>query len=67
MNKTDNELMKEYGITSETKTIYSYKQHSYECLKDALNYAEIDSKRHQKDVSCLPGEGEMSSNQRLDD
>ena len=53
MNNTDNELMAEYGITSKTKTLYSYKQYTYEHLKDALNYAKIDSNRHKKDSSCV--------------
>lgn len=53
MNKTDSELMAEYGITSKTKTLYSYKQHTYEHLKDALSYAKIDMNRHQKDGLCV--------------
>ncbi len=48
MNKTDNELMVKYGITSKTKTIYSYKQHNYGRLKDAISYAKIDINRHQQ-------------------
>lgn len=52
MNKTDSELMAEYGITCKTKTRYSYKQHNYEHLKDALSYAKIDNNRHQKDRIC---------------
>jgi hypothetical protein len=53
MDKTDSELMAEYGVTSKTKTLYSYKQHTYDHLKDALNYAKIDNNRHKKDGSCV--------------
>ncbi len=52
MNKTDSELMAEYGITSKTKTLYSYKQHTYEHLKDAFNYAKTNDNPHQKDRIC---------------
>lgn len=61
MNKTDSELMAEYGITCKTKTLYSYKQHTYEHLKDALSYAEIDNNRHQKDDSYLSTVGGAGS------
>lgn len=45
MNNDDAALMEKYGITSQTKTIYAYKQHRYDNLKDALRYAEIDTER----------------------
>lgn len=61
MNKTDSELMTEYGVTSQTKTLYSYKQHTYEHLKDALSYAKIDNNRHQKDGLCVSTEDDAGS------
>jgi hypothetical protein len=61
MSKTENELMTEYGITCKAKTIYSYKQHDYERLSDALRYAEIDVNRCRKDASRLPGDGVIVS------
>lgn len=44
MNEKENELAAKLGITSEQKTIYSYKGHTYDNIKDAINYAKIDSK-----------------------
>lgn len=35
-------MMERYGITCEQKPIYFYKNHRYEQLKDALNFAKID-------------------------
>ncbi|WP_370978614.1 hypothetical protein [Agaribacterium sp. ZY112] len=67
MNKTDNELMVKYGITSKTKTIYSYKQHNYERLKDAISYAEIDINRHQQNGPSIPRVDEVDSSKRNDD
>ena len=61
MNKADKELMAEYGITCKVKTIYSYKQHSYEQLNDAVRYAEIDANRCQKDASHLLGKSDIVS------
>jgi hypothetical protein len=65
MDKTDSELMAEYGITSKTKTLYSYKQHNYEHLKDALSYAKIDSNRHQKDGLRVSTVNDAGSSKRL--
>ena len=44
----DNKMMARYEITSTSKVIYSYKQHRYEKIEDALRYAEIDSIRTQE-------------------
>jgi len=43
MTEEEKELMKRYGITVETKNVYSYKGYKYEYLKDALNYAKVDA------------------------
>ena len=43
MNEKDNELAEKLGITSKQKTIYLYKGHTYDNIKDAINYAEIDT------------------------
>ena len=67
MNKTDSELMAEYGITSKTRTMYSYKQHNYERLKDALSYAEIDTDRHQQNGKSIASVEGVDSNKRNDD
>ena len=56
MNRTDSELMAEYGITCIEKTIYSYKKHNYERLKDVLRYAEMDRNHHLKNTPCPSGE-----------
>lgn len=36
-------LMAHYGITSEQKLVYHYKQHRYQKIDDAINFARIDS------------------------
>ncbi len=46
MKNTEIELMNKYGITYKTNYIYTYKQYHYSQLKDAIRYAEIDTKRH---------------------
>lgn len=43
MSDEDKKLMTQYDFTSESKMIYSYKQHRYENLKDAVNYARLDT------------------------
>lgn len=49
MSEDDKTLMAKYDITSEPKLIYSYKQHRYENLKDAINFAKIDAEGVQDD------------------
>ena len=39
MNSDDKALMKKFGITSESKTIFHFDGHKYERLSDAVNYA----------------------------
>ena len=48
MTENDSKLTERYGITVEHKTVYSYKGHTYENLKDALNYAKMDMGRAQE-------------------
>jgi len=43
MSEEDIKLMTQYDITTESKLIYNYKQHHYENLKDAVNYARLDT------------------------
>ena len=43
MTEEEKELMQRFGITVEQKSVYTYKGHKYERLKDALNYAKIDA------------------------
>ena len=45
MNKDDEALMAEHGITCKSKMIYSYKSFKYDSLKDAVRYAELNKKR----------------------
>ena len=44
MNEEEKELAEKLGIISEQKTIYLYKGHTYDNIKDAINYAEKDTK-----------------------
>lgn len=41
----ERQLMRRYGIRTQTKQLYWYKQYCYERLQDAINYALIDSQR----------------------
>lgn len=50
MNEENKRLMAKYGITCEPKMIYSYKQHRYENVEQAINFARIDAKRDQEDI-----------------
>lgn len=45
MNKDDEALMAEHGITCEPKMIFFYKSFKYDSFKDAVRYAELDKKR----------------------
>ncbi|MCX7554135.1 hypothetical protein OS175_09615 [Marinicella sp. S1101] len=38
------ELMKKHGITYEMKFIYKYKNHKYDDLNQAVNYAVFEAK-----------------------
>jgi len=60
MNKNDQELMKEYGITCVNKAVYSYKQHHYDRLSDAVNYAQIDCKENLKHGPNMPEDEKLS-------
>ena len=44
MNEKENDSAKKLGIILKQKTIYMYKGHSYDNIKDAINYAKIDTK-----------------------
>ncbi len=39
MSDEETQLMAKYGITSESKTVFFYREHKYAQLQDALNYA----------------------------
>jgi len=49
LNDENKMLMEKYGITCEPKMIYSYKQHRYENVEQAINFARIDAARDQED------------------
>jgi len=48
MSEDDKALMAQYGITAEAITIYSYKEHRYEKLQDAVNFARQDTSPDEK-------------------
>jgi len=48
MSEDDKAIMAQYGITAEVSTIYSYKEHRYEKLSDAVNFARLDSRPDEK-------------------
>lgn len=56
MNNDDKTLMEKYGITCETKMVYTYKKYRYDNLQDALRYAEIDAKRNRESGSATAHE-----------
>jgi hypothetical protein len=45
LTEEDTKLMEQFGITSQQKIVYLYKGHKYDSLKDAINFAKIDTKR----------------------
>ena len=47
----ERQQMIRFGITAETKTLYSYEGYVYERLHDALAYAEIDAGRRARSVA----------------
>ena len=48
MSEDDKALMAQYGISSEPKLIYCYKEHRYDKLQDAVNFARLDTKTDEK-------------------
>lgn len=48
MNKHDEKLMLEHGITAETKVVFHYGGYLYERLLDAVSYAKIRSEASPK-------------------
>lgn len=44
-SEANEKLMEDYGITSESKTVYRYKEYRYDNLEDAIRYAVIDVER----------------------
>lgn len=45
MTEDKENLMNQYGITSEQRTVYHFKNFKYDNFKDALVYARIESER----------------------
>lgn len=45
MTDEEKQMIDQFGITNETKTIFYFRGHKYERLSDALNYAkkEVDA------------------------
>lgn len=54
MSEDDKKLMTQYDITSDVKLIYSYKQHRYDNLKDAVNFAKLEFENGQASNADLP-------------
>lgn len=48
MNDEEKRLIEKFGVLLEHKTIYLYKGHSYDNLKDAINYAKIDTESEKQ-------------------
>ena len=44
MSSDEEALMKELGITSQTRTVYLYDGYTYAKLQDAVKYAQIQGK-----------------------
>ena len=49
MDEEEKVLMDKFGVTCETKIVYRYKQHQYNNLKDALNFAQLDTQADNDD------------------
>lgn len=47
MSENDNEVMKRYGITAETKLVYLCNKYRYDNLNDAVNYAKARLKNNR--------------------
>lgn len=45
MTEEESVLLAQYGIKTESITIYLYKQHRYNNAKDAIKYARLESER----------------------
>jgi len=45
MNEDERKLMLEYGITTETRSVFLFQGYRYERLSDAVNYARITAER----------------------
>ncbi|MBN7818386.1 hypothetical protein [Bowmanella yangjiangensis] len=53
INKHNQTLMRQYGISTTYKQLYWYKQYCYEKLQDAINYARLDTE-HDVIVPASP-------------
>jgi hypothetical protein len=50
MSEDEKALMMQYGITSEAKLVYCYKEHRYDSLKDAVNFAKLEKKARSEEI-----------------
>ena len=48
MNREEQRLMSLYGITQSSKTTFSYRQHKFDNIKDAINFAVNERKLELK-------------------
>lgn len=48
MTSIEEDKVKQFGITTSMQPVYHYQQYTYKKLSDAVNYAEIASKRNNK-------------------
>ncbi len=53
MTKEEKELMKQFDITVEQKSVYIYKNYKYAHLKDAVNYARLEAERRDAEREAL--------------
>ena len=49
ISEAEKQLLEQYGIVAETKTVFHYKGHTYEHLEHAIKYAKIDTARASGD------------------
>jgi hypothetical protein len=47
LTEEDKELMNQYNITSETRTLFFSEGYKYDKLKDALSYAKLAGEREK--------------------
>jgi hypothetical protein len=53
-SEEEQELMVQYGITHEKKSVYFYQGHKYDRLGDAIRYARDSSARTPTTASTSP-------------
>ena len=47
ISQEDKDLMQQYNIHTETRTVFYYEGYKYEKLQDAINYARLSAERER--------------------